>query len=93
MKHPKVRMSVSLPIALMIRIENINADRLNKGHTALETNTFMSELIALGLETWEERHSKKYVSGINLGKFFKEIDQGMFPELSIRKKPLLKIVK
>jgi hypothetical protein len=86
-------MSVSLPLALMIRIEDINADRLNKGYTALEINTFMSELIALGLETWEERNSKKYVSGINLGKFFKEIDQGIFPELPIRKTPLLKIAK
>jgi hypothetical protein len=86
-------MSVSLPLALMIRIEDINAARLNKGYTALEINVFMSELIALGLETWEERNSKKHVSGINLEKFFKEIDQGMYPELPARKKPLLKIIK
>jgi hypothetical protein len=86
-------MSVSLPLALMIRIEDINVERLAKGHTALETNAFVSELIALGLETWEERNSRKYVSGINLEKFFKEIDRGMYPELPVRKQPLLKRVK
>jgi hypothetical protein len=86
-------MSVSLPPALTIRIEDINAERLAKGHTALEINAFVSELIALGLETWEERNSKKHVSGINLEQFFKETDQGMYPELPIRKKPLLKIIK
>jgi hypothetical protein len=93
MKQPKVKMPVSLPLALMIRIEDINADRLNKGYTALETSAFISELVALGLETWEERNNKKHVSGINLEKFFKEIDRGMYPALPIRKKPLLKIVK
>jgi hypothetical protein len=80
-------MSVSLPLALTIRIEDINTDRLNRGYTALEINAFMSELIALGLETWEERNSKKYVSGIDLQKLFDDFDK----EVLGKRKPLLKI--
>jgi hypothetical protein len=87
MKQPKVRMSVSLPLALTIRIEDINANRVNRGYTAMEVNTFMSELITLGFEVWEERNSRKYVSGMDLKKLFDDFDK----EFLGKRKPLLKI--
>jgi hypothetical protein len=72
---------------MAFRIEDLNKAKQEQGLTALTVNQFLVELIALGIEAWEERNMKrKRVAGMDLQKLFDDFD-----EVLGKHKPLLKI--
>jgi hypothetical protein len=87
MRNAKLAYSLSLPLAMAFRIEDLNKAKQEQGLTALTVNQFLVELIALGIEAWEERNMKrKQVEGMDLQKLFNDFD-----EVLGKRKPLLKI--
>jgi hypothetical protein len=88
MRNGKLTYSLSLPLAMAFRIEDLNKAKQEQGLTALTVNQFLVELIALGVEAWEERNMKrKRVEGMDLQKLFNDFDE----EVLGKRRPLLKI--
>jgi hypothetical protein len=85
MRKATVTYSLALPLAMAFRIEDLNKAKQEQGLTDLTVKQFLVELIALGIEAWEERNMKR-VEGMDLQKLFDEFDK----EVLGKRKPLLK---
>jgi hypothetical protein len=59
-RQKRIPVNVSLPVDFYMHIEDIWQGKWNQGHTVLRFREFVSELISMGFQVWEERNPEPH---------------------------------